>query len=79
MFLICRRVALARALLAPHEILLLDEPFAGLDDSARDAAAALVSEREGRACMLVATHDRRDAALLGARVVELHRAREGRP
>lgn len=74
-----RRVALARALLAPHEILLLDEPFAGLDDSARDAAAALVSEREGRACMLVATHDRRDAALLGARVVELHRAREGRP
>lgn len=66
-----RRIALARALLTPHDILLLDEPFAGLDDAARKAAAAIVRVREAGRVLVVATHDFRDAELLGAQVVRL--------
>lgn len=64
-----RRIALARALLAPHDILLLDEPFAGLDDKTKAQAAALIREREQGAIVIVATHDERDATLLDARTI----------
>ena len=35
-----RRVALLRALLAPADVVVLDEPFKGLDEAARQAAAS---------------------------------------
>ncbi len=68
-----RRIALARALLTPHDVLLLDEPFAGLDDASRAAAALVVRDRERGTggIMVVATHDPRDASLLDARIVRL--------
>lgn len=66
-----RRIALARALAANHDILLLDEPFTGLDDSSRAQAAALVRKRTGASVVLVATHDRTDAARLNGRIVRL--------
>ena len=66
-----RRVELARALLAEGDAVLLDEPFAGLDDEARERACAVCRrELRGRA-LLLATHDARDAALLGARIVRI--------
>lgn len=66
-----RRIALARALLAPHEILLLDEPFTGLDTAARDTCARAIRERERTSVVLVATHDREDAERLGARIIHI--------
>ncbi len=66
-----RRIALARALLTPHDALLLDEPFAGLDDASRTRAARIVRSHEQGRVIIVATHDGRDAALLGACVVRL--------
>ena len=66
-----RRIALARALLAPHDVLLLDEPFTGLDDEARENAAALIRQRENGRIVIIASHDARDAELLGAHIVEL--------
>lgn len=64
-----RRVAIARALAYGGDVLLLDEPFNGLDDALRERVAAHIS---GAAPLTVlVTHNRADAALLGARIVEL--------
>lgn len=68
-----RRIALARALLAPHGVLLLDEPFSGLDDASRERAACIVRRLEGRSAVIVATHDERDARLLDASVIGIDR------
>lgn len=64
-----RRLALARALLAPFDALLLDEPFTGLDRENRDRAMACIRETAGDRPVLLVTHDPADAA--GAPVVAL--------
>ena len=66
-----RRIGLARALLAPHEILLLDEPFNGLDAATREHVATIIRERERGRIVVMASHDERDAELIGARIVHV--------
>lgn len=66
-----RRLALARALLAPGEVLVLDEPFTGLDGENRARALACVREAAGERCVLLVTHGEQDAAELGAEVIRL--------
>ena len=71
-----RRVALLRALLAPADVVVLDEPFKGLDEAARQAAAAYVRRMQAGRTLLCITHEEGDAALLGARVFRLPEAAE---
>ena len=66
-----RRVALLRALLAPSDTLLLDEPFTGMDPETLQKAAALLRERGGGKNVLLATHDRDAIAALGWPVIQL--------
>lgn len=66
-----RRTALLRALWAPSDTLLLDEPFTGMDPDTLAAAAALLRTRCGTKPVLLATHDREAIRLLGWLVIEL--------
>ena len=66
-----RRLALARALLAPSDVLVLDEPFTGLDGENRAKALSCVRQAaEGKPVLLV-THDESDAADLDAALLRL--------
>ena len=66
-----RRTALLRALLAPADAVLLDEPFTGLDAGARRAAAAYIRKMCRDRALLCITHEAGDAELLGAEVFAL--------
>jgi ABC-type sulfate/molybdate transport systems ATPase subunit len=69
------RVALARALCAEPQVLLLDEPLAALDPAVRaDVRDALLAAREASgAAMVLVTHDLDDALALADRIVTLER------
>lgn len=66
-----RRAALARALLYPAPLLVLDEPFQGLDEDTRRRAITAVRQSAQDRIALVVTHDPEDVALLGGRLVKL--------
>ena len=66
-----RRLALARALLAPGDALMLDEPFAGLDADSRGRAVGAIRRAAAGKPVLLVTHDPADALALDAGTVEL--------
>jgi len=72
-----QRVAVARALAVRSEVLLLDEPFTGLDATTRaDLVADLRAVLDhSRAAVLLVTHDRDEAAALAHRTALLLRGR----
>ena len=66
-----RKVALMRALAAPGDALLLDEPFAGLDDISKTDVIARVNRHLRNRTLIVATHDRNDPVYLNAELVRI--------
>ena len=66
-----RRVSLARALLRPAPLLVLDEPFQGLDADTRLLAIDAVRAYAAGRTALVVTHERQDCERLGGRAVTL--------
>jgi heme exporter protein A len=73
-----QRLALARTLLHEPDLLLLDEPFSGLDPEAASALQDQVTALRlaGRSIVLT-THDLERAAPLATRIAILHRGRIG--
>ncbi|MBQ8800366.1 MAG: ATP-binding cassette domain-containing protein [Lachnospiraceae bacterium] len=68
-----RRVAIVRALLARGELLVLDEPFTGLDSKSKQQVMEYVKENlRGRSVLLI-THNEAEATYLADRVVRLTR------
>lgn len=64
-----RRLALARALLAPCDALALDEPFTGLDAGNREAALACILRAAKEKIVLLAAHE--DLDISGGHTVQL--------
>lgn len=66
-----RRVSLVRAVLAQSNVLLLDEPFAGLDDANRRTAAEYLLAYRADRTVILATHDETDCQLLNGEIWRL--------
>lgn len=68
-----RRVALARALAIEPRVLLLDEPFTGLDAPVRDRLRRELRglQRDASLCTVIVTHDPEEAALLADEIIIL--------
>jgi iron(III) transport system ATP-binding protein len=72
-----QRVALARAIVPRPGVLLMDEPFSGLDSRLREAIRedTLAIVREARATCIVVTHDAEEAMRMGDRVALMQKGR----
>ncbi|MFR9233009.1 MAG: ATP-binding cassette domain-containing protein [Eisenbergiella massiliensis] len=74
-----RRVALLRALLAPYDLLLLDEPFKGLDAQTRlqvitytqTALQTAAADSPTPKTVLLVTHSPEEATLLATQTLSL--------
>ena len=68
-----RRVALARALSYPGKLIILDEPFTGLDKDTKLNVIDYILKMRNNRTLLIATHETDDANLLGAEIIKLNK------
>ncbi len=66
-----RRVALVRALAADSDLLLLDEPFTGLDEETKALVLPLIREAASIRPVVLVTHIAAEADALGAAMIPL--------
>lgn len=59
-----RRVAIARALASEYDLLILDEPFKGLDNKTKEETIKIVKRQSSGKTVLLVTHDLKEAELL---------------
>ena len=64
-----QRVSIARALAFRPDLLVLDEPFRGLDDELRGRMVSLLNTSLQSASLLLVTHSEEEAKTLGCRVL----------
>jgi NitT/TauT family transport system ATP-binding protein len=66
-----RRVAIVRALVGDADLVVMDEPFSGIDKGSKADLVEYIRERlTGRTALLI-THEAKEAKQFGARVVKL--------
>ena len=68
-----RRVELIRAFAAPANLILLDEPFTGLDTEMHQQALTFIDRHRSDYPIILASHDAQDAAALKASLLALRK------
>lgn len=66
-----RRTALVRAVMASYDILILDEPFKGLDEDNKIEIMKYMLEKSGGKTVILVTHDENEAKFVGGRIINL--------
>ena len=66
-----RRVAIARAICSEGEILIMDEPFKGLDNATKEKVMAYTREKSHGKTVIWVTHDEREAEIWGGAIFNL--------
>ncbi len=66
-----RRVALARALCFESDLVILDEPFKGLDEALKTEICEIIKEESKSRAFIIVSHDSEDAKILNAEIIEL--------
>ncbi len=66
-----RRVAIVRAILATSDIILLDEPFKGLDELLKNQVMDYVQQKTAGKTVILVTHDKEEAQRLQAHMIIL--------
>jgi len=73
-----RRVSLCRALIAEYDLLILDEPFKGLDGGIKPEIMTMVTEHakpkdnQRNKTVICITHDPAEAEFLGGEMLQIH-------
>ena len=66
-----RRVAIVRALITDADVIIMDEPFKGLDDKLKGGIISYIKERIKNKIFIFVSHDKTDAAAFDATVISL--------
>ena len=66
-----RRVSLARALCFNSDLVILDEPFKGLDEELKLSICEIIKEEIKKRDFIIISHDSEDAKILNAKVIEI--------
>ncbi len=66
-----RRTAVCRALLAPFDVLLLDEPFTGLDEAAKQVVISRIQSFIQGKLVVLSTHQAEDLIPFGALLLQI--------
>lgn len=66
-----RRVSIVRAILAESDMVIMDEPFNGIDQEKKIAVANYILEHLAQRTLIMVTHDARDCELLGAKMITI--------
>lgn len=66
-----RRVAVLRAMLVSSDVLLMDEPFTGMDEDLKRIVISYIKEMQGGRILILSTHQEEDVELIGGELIRL--------
>lgn len=66
-----RRVAIARAMSVNSDIILMDEPFTGLDEDTKETVIEYIKEKANGKLVIISTHQEEDVTRLNGTLIKL--------
>lgn len=66
-----RRVAIVRAVLPDSEVIIMDEPFKGLDDQLKEQVIRYVKRKTKGKTVIIVTHDKAEVDALSADIISI--------